>query len=138
MIIEKQEVDFETVGCIITFNKKYLLFHRSKENLWNSVAGKVEENEDAKTAINREIFEEMGIKIIPQFFVKTYHKYGDKKVSYNLFTFNFEKDPSDKINLDKEHDKYGFFDIEEALNLNLYEDEDYCLKLHNERSLNGT
>ena len=134
MIIETPEkVDILSVGCIIIFSNKYLLLHRKKDDLWNSLVGKFEDEDmSINAAIKREILEEVGLNIEPKFFSITYHKLNDRNVAYYIFEYEFENDPSEIIKLNNEHDKFGFFTFEEVLKLKLFEDEDYILKLFKE------
>jgi len=68
------------------------------------------------------------------FFDKTYHDYSGEIVEYDIFYHIFKEDPSEKIKL-AEADEFGFFSFEEALKLNLFEDEDYCLELFKNEKL---
>ncbi|MBS3149434.1 NUDIX domain-containing protein [Candidatus Woesearchaeota archaeon] len=133
MIINAPEkIDILNIGCIITYNNKYLLVHMKKEDKWKNISGKFEdEDKSINLSIKRKINEEVGLNIEPSFFIVTYHKIKDKNIAYYLFKYNFSFDPSDSIKLNDENDKFGFFSFEETLKLKLFEDEDYCLKLYN-------
>ncbi|MBT7706583.1 NUDIX domain-containing protein [archaeon] len=125
------KIDKITVGCILVYNGKFLLFHRADNSCWNSIAGNVDE-EDPVEAIRRELKEEIGLELAPEFFTTTYHDYAGETVEYNLFAYVFDEDPSDSIVLDPVHSEFKLFSLEEALKLKLFEDEDYCLKLYAE------
>lgn len=135
MIIEPpNSVDSLTVGCILVYNRKLLLLHRKKDDKWRSVNGIFEdEDKSVSISVKRKIQEILGLNIEPRFFTITYHNYNEKNVAYYIFNYDFNNDPSDMIKLDNENDKFGFFTFEEALKLNLFEDEDYCLKLFKEK-----
>jgi len=131
MIIKQpKQFDKEAVSCKITYKDKFLLLHRTKDNVWGSIAGGIENGETKEQAIEREIKEELNLEIKPEFFLTTHHKYGKEIVKYHIFHYNFKKDPSDSIKLNFESKEFGFFSINETQKLDLFEDEDYCLKLY--------
>jgi len=134
MIIENpNKIDKHTVGCIMTFKGKYLHLKRTKDNVWGSPAGSVEDGETPEQAIKREIKEELGLDIKPTFWKTTYHDFNNKEgtVAYHMFEYDFKEDPSDMIVLDKqESEELVLLPIEETLKLDLFEDEDYVIKLH--------
>lgn len=133
LIDNPANVNKRTVGCIMTLNGDYLLEPRTKDGLWGSVSGGIHDGETPKEAIIREIKEELGLEIKPSFFRTTHHTYGGKTVEYNIFEYEFHNNPSDKITLNKESHSFKFFTFDEAMELELYEDEDYCLTLHKNR-----
>jgi len=132
MLVQNPEkIDITAVSCYITHKGKYLLLHRTKDDFWGSIAGSVEPHDkNLQAAIEREIFEELGLKIRPRFFKTVHHSINGKIIAYNMFEYDFKDDPSNAIKLNNENRTFGFFTLEEALELNLYEDEDYCLALH--------
>ncbi|MFH1506208.1 MAG: NUDIX hydrolase [archaeon] len=134
LIEEPEKIDKHTVGIILTYKGKYLLTHRTLDALWGSVAGWIEEGETPEQAIIREIKEELGIDLEPEFFTTTYHNYDGKAIAYHIFTFDFKEDPSEKIALNDELALgFKFISLEEALKLDLFEDEDYVKTLHHKR-----
>ncbi|MBT3691258.1 NUDIX domain-containing protein [Candidatus Woesearchaeota archaeon] len=135
ILADPEKIDKITVGCVLVFEGKIILFHRTLDNFWNSVAGNMDDDENSDQAIKRELKEEIGLDIKPEFFTTTYHAYDGKVIKYNLFWHEFDSNPSDHIKLSSEHDKFDFFNLEDALKLNLFEDEDYCLKLFYEAFL---
>jgi len=138
MIIEKPSKDFkpdcEVVGCIIEHDSKILLLHRHEHkpegNTWTSPSGKIENNEAPKKAVIREIKEETGIKINPKQ-LKSYGKlfvhYPNYDFIYYLFYIKLENLPEIKIE-SKEYKNFIWIKPEEALKMNLIEDEDFCIK----------
>ena len=138
MIIEKpQKIDTHTVGCIMTYKRKYLHLKRVKDGVWGSPAGSVEDGETPEQAIIREIKEELGLDIKPVFWKTTYHNFNNNEgtVAYHMFEYDFKEDPSDMIVLDeKEAEEFVLLPIKETLKLNLFEDEDYVLKLHHKEN----
>ncbi len=123
------KVDRETVGCILKYDSKYLLLHRTKDGLWGSVAGSVISGETTYAAIVREIYEELSLEIDPKFFKTTYHAYDGVTVTYHLFYYFFDKDPRLTLKLNFESYTASLFTLDEATKLILYEDEEYCLHL---------
>ncbi|MSU60471.1 MAG: NUDIX domain-containing protein [Candidatus Staskawiczbacteria bacterium] len=55
-------IDF-TVAVFIVHNKKVLLVHHKKLNMWLPIGGHVELNEDTDQALLREIKEECGLEV---------------------------------------------------------------------------
>ncbi|HSX04046.1 MAG TPA: NUDIX hydrolase [Rhabdochlamydiaceae bacterium] len=115
----------EAAGCICRYQNKILLLRRHPDilhgNCWTEPAGKLEKNEDPKTAAIREAYEEAGlildgdkIEKITQFYIQ----WSDKKFIYHMFHTQFLVIPS--ITLDfKEHLEARWVTIEEALQLPL-------------------
>jgi len=138
MIIEKPSKNFkpkfETVGCEVEQDGKILLLHRqdhiSEGDTWTSPSGKIENNETPEKAMVREIKEETGIKINNKQ-LKSYGKlfihYPNYDFIYYLFYIKLEKLPEIKIE-NKEHKNFMWVKPEEALKMNLIEDEDFCIK----------
>ena len=116
----------------MTFKNKYLLFQRSKEKggLWNSVAGSKKSKETTAQAIQREIKEETGLTICPTFLTTTHHEYDGQIVAYHIFVYSFSVDPTKALVLNEESQNFGWFTLAEALKRALFEDEDFCLKMH--------
>lgn len=55
------------VGCFLEYNGKFLILlrqsHKPNGNTWGLPAGKVEENENERDAVVREVYEETGYKL---------------------------------------------------------------------------
>jgi dATP pyrophosphohydrolase len=101
---------------------KYLLLHRTVDekvypNLWQFITGSIEENEKAKDAAIRELAEETGLKpkslwIVP--YVLSF--YNSEWDSVNLCPFFATEVHGDSlIQLSDEHDDFGWFSYEEAI-----------------------
>lgn len=135
MLIDKTEnFNKEAVGCILTYRNKYFLVLRNKNNIWNSVTGNIEKTDiNPNAAIKRELYEEINLSIEPNYLVTTYHNYDGEIIKYYLFFHVLSKTEFYSIKLNEENKDKELFTLEEALNLKLYEDEDYCLKLHNKK-----
>ncbi|USN45101.1 MAG: NUDIX domain-containing protein [Candidatus Woesearchaeota archaeon] len=128
LLTQQTTFDREAAGCVLLYDGKFLLVFRSKDNVWNSVT-RHKEKESSQEAIEREIFEEIGLHIKPTLLTTLFHQYGSKVVKYDLFTYVFVENPLPQITLSEEHTDVNLFTLQEALQLQLYEDEDYCLRL---------
>ncbi|MCK5107710.1 MAG: NUDIX hydrolase [Nanoarchaeota archaeon] len=128
IIKDSSKIDQIGVGCILRYKGKFLIFERKKENVWGSVAGKLEENENIQDCIEREIFEKLGIRIKPRFFTTFLHFAYGKNVEYHLFSYELNEVEYNSIVLDeKEHHDQILVDLKETKKLKLFEDEYYCL-----------
>ena len=87
------------------------------------------QEETPQQAIERELKEELGLKIKPRVCTTTYHQYNQQKVAYHLFVHKFKEDPKKNIALNEEAYTYRWLTLKEAKKLPLFEDEEYCLEL---------
>ena len=98
---------------------KYLILKRAKtkmyEHLWQGVAGKIEEGEQAWEAAIRELKEETNLEPIMLFVAdhisKFYEKYGDR-INF-VPVFGIEVD-SEMISLSEEHSDFKWVDYDTA------------------------
>jgi 8-oxo-dGTP diphosphatase len=128
MIIKDKPIDQISVGCILLYKGKFLIFERKKENVWGSVAGKLEDHENIQECIEREILEELGIKIKPEYFTTIQHFAYGKNIEYHMFEYEINDKEFNSIELDKrEHGGQILVSLEDSKKLNLFEDEHYCL-----------
>ena len=126
---------FEVVSCFIEHNTKILLLHRQDHKpqggTWGVPAGKIEEGEDERGALVREIKEELGLVIerdTPDFVSKVYVKFEQYDFPYHMFRLKFLEKPLITVNF-KDHKRYAWVSPKEALDMNLIQDEDACIKL---------
>ncbi|HPS21186.1 MAG TPA: NUDIX domain-containing protein [Candidatus Paceibacterota bacterium] len=128
--------DIEVVGCLVENNGKILLLHRhdhkSQGGKWGIPAGKIDhrDNNDRKLAMIRELEEETGLIVNEEdlVFHKTFFvEYPDKKYFYHYHVINIKND-FDVCIEENEHQNYCWATPEEALDMSLVLDEDYCLK----------
>lgn len=132
MLYEIPPKDFEpileAVGCFIKCDGKILVLHRQNHrpegNTWGLPAGKIDNGENMKAAIIREIQEETGLKISDSevaFIKKFYVRYPDYDSIFNVFETNIRD--GGKIKIDKkEHKNFQWISPEDALKLDLIED----------------
>lgn len=79
------------VGIIFNSNKEKILITRRTNDqhlagYWEFPGGKVESNEDVRSALNRELFEELGIQVTKaEHFTTISHDYQDKKVLLDVW-----------------------------------------------------
>tara|TARA_Y100001934_G_C12245379_1_gene722432 strand:- start:478 stop:936 length:459 start_codon:yes stop_codon:yes gene_type:complete len=100
-------------------NLKFLILKRSKkkiyENLWQGVAGKIEENEFAWQTAIRELKEETGLNPFKMFVVdyvsKFYEKHGDRINIVPVFGIEVK---NKNVVLSDEHCKYKWLSFEKA------------------------
>ena len=122
------KIDQIAVGCTLIYKDKFLIFERKKENVWGSVVGKLEENENIQKCIEREIFEELNIKIKPKFFMTYTHFAYGKNIEYHLFVYELSEEEYSSIVLDeREHGAQILVNLEETEKLDLFDGEYYCL-----------
>lgn len=111
----------KVVAALIKKNNKYLIAKRStgSEDVlgkWEFPGGKVEENEDEKHAIEREIKEEFDMKVkAERFITNNICKYPSKTIDLRLYTCKYI---SGDFHL-HDHSKYLFVSKEEILNYDL-------------------
>jgi 8-oxo-dGTP pyrophosphatase MutT (NUDIX family) len=139
MIFNEQPENFvpemEVVACVVEHNNKILLLHRQDHkregNKWDHAAGKVDKSDlDIKKAMLRELREETGIVVNEEDlnFHKTFFvSHLGLNFFYHYFYLKFKNKPEVKIKED-EHKDFTWVTPEEALNMPLVMDEDYCLK----------
>jgi 8-oxo-dGTP pyrophosphatase MutT (NUDIX family) len=139
MIYTEQPKDFvsdvEVVGCLIECDGKILLLHRHDHKPqggeWGIPAGKMDkEDGSAIKAMIREIKEETGLTIQEEdlnFYKTFFVSYPEKNFIYHYHSVNLKERP--KIILsEKEHKDFSWVTLNEALEMPLIMDEDYCLK----------
>lgn len=127
--------DIQVVGCLVEFQGKILLLHRhenkSQGGKWGIPAGKIDNDDiNEKTAMLRELKEETGITVNEKnlAFYKTFFvEYPDKKYFYHYHKTKLNKEMNIIIQK-KEHQGFIWVTPEEALEMPLVMEEDYCLK----------
>jgi len=125
-------------AVIIGKNGRLLLAHKSDKGVypgtWGIFGGGIDEGEDKRTALNREVLEESGIDIskYPAILVqeakgeseKTLKETGERVfVKMNFFTYKvvlYDVDTdSIKVTIDREHIEYKWFEVRELKNIKL-------------------
>lgn len=139
MIYNKQPENFlpdiEVVGCLIECDNKILLLHRHdykpQGGKWGIPAGKMDATDtDKKIAMLRELKEETGLSLDVEdlIFHKTFFvSYPEKNFIYHYHSANLKEIP-EIILSESEHKDFSWVTVDEALEMPLIMDEDYCLK----------
>lgn len=114
----KSKID--VVAALIKKGDKILLCQRNKDdrygNLWEFPGGKIEPNESAKQAIEREIEEELGLKVEAKGLVDEFSD-EDPGLIIKVFLYSCEIKQGKPSALDCQN--WGFFTLKEAKNLDL-------------------
>ena len=128
----KKELD--VAGCYVECGGKFLLLHRHAHkpngSKWGIPAGKVDAGETPRKTMVRELREETGIKVTPDELCY----FGFVSVSnsiafyYHMFSITFEKVP-DVLLSPNEHQDFRWATSQEALAMDLVDDEDPCIRL---------
>jgi 8-oxo-dGTP pyrophosphatase MutT (NUDIX family) len=109
------------VVALIKRDEKFLLLKDSRElmlDYWGPPHGRCEEaDEDEQASVRREVLEETGLQVNPQ--RKIWTTEADTKVK--TVSFWLTEVVGGEIVIDKqESSEYGWFSLDEALNLKLY------------------
>lgn len=100
----------------------YLLLRRSEDSylpgIWQMVTGKLNQNEIASVAVQREILEETGIECLDIYNIDVTMFY-DQTKNHIAFSANFcgFTDVLDEVEISDEHDKYQWHNFSTAYNL---------------------
>ena len=128
---------FEVVSCFLESEGKILLLHRQDHKqqggTWGAPAGKREKGESIRQAIIREVSEETGILLEEKnlvHFKEVYVRYKDFDFTYHLFHQALDSGAAGAVRIDpEEHKAFAWKSPNEALQMNLIEDEDGCIRL---------
>lgn len=101
-------------------NIKFLLLKRTlqKGGFWQSVTGGAFFSEDKIEALKRELKEEIGIKKGVKNIINTNYSFSfidDEGNGLQEYVYGIEIDPKQKISISKEHTKYKWVTLQEAL-----------------------
>jgi 8-oxo-dGTP pyrophosphatase MutT (NUDIX family) len=124
---------FEVVSCFVEFDNKILLLlrqdHKPQANTYGVPAGKIDPGETAIQAMVREGKEETQISLDNITYIdKLYVRYPDYDFIYHMFHKRFDTQPNITIN-PNEHKIYIRKEPKEALEMNLIQDLDECIRL---------
>lgn len=124
---------FEVVSCFVEYKDEILLLlrqdHKPQPNTYGVPAGKVDPGETIRKAMKREGKQETkinlhGAKYIDKLFVR----YDDYDFIYHMFVKTLKKELKIEINIE-EHKSYTRVNPKKALEMNLIQDLDECIKL---------
>ena len=107
----------KVVAALLKKNEKFLIARRKKgkhlEFKWEYPGGKVENNEDEKSALKRELKEEFDISSnVGDFITESHYNYEDISINLRLYLID---DFSGDFSL-KDHDKIEWISIKEINN----------------------
>ena len=124
----------EVAQCYIECHGEILLLQRNRyvkyPETWWTPGGKVDEWENFTRAAIRETFEETGIKLDQskiKFLKKVYVQHKNHDILYYTHLYHIESKPDITL-APNEHQNYCWRTPEKALELELIEDEDLCIK----------
>ncbi len=104
--------------------------HKSEPNTYWVPAGKVDKWEKIDDAILREVQEETGLELKNiKYFKKLYVQYPEYEFIYHIYHKKLKEKPQIKINLE-EHKKHIWKSPEQALEENLIQELDACIKMY--------
>lgn len=112
---KKKEKDKNVCAVIVDNDNKILLLKRGEgapwmPNKWSLVGGRIDKDETAQQAVEREIKEETGLEI--KKFTKSFTIERHADSIEHVFACRYDGEPTD-INLDDENSNYGWYDISE-------------------------
>jgi 8-oxo-dGTP pyrophosphatase MutT (NUDIX family) len=130
---ENFDPKFEVVSCFVEYQEEILLLlrqdHKPQPNTWGVPAGKIDPGETAIQAMMREGKEETQISLDNITYIdKLYVRYPDYDFIYHMFHKRFDTQPNITIN-PNEHKIYIRKEPKEALEMNLIQDLDECIRL---------
>lgn len=125
---------FIVVSCFCEVQGRFLLLKRSLEKeqggSWCRLAGKVEKGESLKNALLRESAEETGIELKLKDLKSHNVVYiQNPRFDYIFHIYKVELNSQPVVRLNNEHIDFKWATPQEALKLNLIQDEDAVIKL---------
>ncbi len=119
---------FDVVGCYILCDDSFLLLHRHEHktsgDTWGLPAGKVDEGEELKEALLREVKEETGIAFAPdevEYFDSVFLRDGNFDMGWHMFSIRVPERPEVVID-PYEHLEYRWVSLAQAGEMNLIHD----------------
>ena len=139
MLFTERPADFETkitvVACYLQHADNFLLLqrqpHKPHGGKWGLPAGKVDEGEDLRAAVCREVFEETGIRISESELVDLgilWVRNNEHDFEYHSFAVEMKEEPRIKLSI-PEHQDHLWVSPAESLQMDLIHDLDECNKL---------
>jgi 8-oxo-dGTP diphosphatase len=105
---------FFSIKTLIVNNNKFLAVYNFEngQKLWDLPGGKMEFGETAEESLKREIFEELGIEIIPIKVIDTWNYIHDENCQITGIIY-FSEVKTDKIRISEEHDGFDWIGFEQ-------------------------
>ena len=138
MIVTDAITDFnkivDIVSCFLECDGKHLLLQRQSDvryaNQWGPPAGKVKPAESLEQAILREVEEESGIALSRDdisYFGSVDLRHGSFDFTYHIFSAKLTTQPEVILSA-REHQNYSWKTPNEALSVDMVEDQDWCVR----------
>lgn len=128
--------DIEVAACYLIHKDKVLMLHRAKHDgdCWALVAGTVEEGEEVRAGLVREMFEETGVVSAPEKleYVDTLHvRFPESDIVYHSYVLCVNDSECPRITLDpSEHQDFQWATFDEVYNLELIYGLKECFERH--------
>lgn len=124
----KEEIMNKSIACISTLNKKIFIAKRinvgDMGGKWEFPGGKVEENEDSKPAIKREMIEEFGVNTeILDYIASSTFVHREKERILEAYLISFEHDGIEKPFVLTEHTEYMWIEPEKIPELDFVDSD---------------
>lgn len=124
---------FEVVSCFVEYKNEILLLlrqdHKPQGNTWWVPAGKVDAGETIYEAMQREWKQETKLDLWDATYIDTlFVRYPEYDFVYHMFSKKFEEKPPVEIHI-QEHKKHIREDRKKALNMDLIQGLDECIKM---------
>lgn len=133
----REEIILVVAGVILRDHNEIFIARRASNKhlagYWEFPGGKVEDNEQEKDCLNRELLEELGINVkVKDFFMLNQHQYGDKKIVLKSYFCELEEPDSFVLN---DHDKVEWVKVKDLLKYKLAPADIPIAKALNERNI---
>lgn len=139
MFSEEEPEDFdpemEVVSCFIEHDGEMLLLqrqdHKPQGGTWGMPAGKIDDGENKREALSREVKEETGLEFSPEsfdHFETVYVRYPSYDFVYHMFYVSIDERQNVRVN-PEEYKGFGWFEPQEAMNLRSIRGLDKCVEM---------
>lgn len=130
------KIRFEIVSCFLDCGGEFLTLlradHKAQGNTWGVPAGKVEKSDASiEDAMIRELQEELQFDALKerfQYFTKVFIRFKEYDFIYHIFIYPLAEKPN--VILNSDHKEYRWVTPQQALSMNLIQDEDACIELY--------
>lgn len=133
----REETILVVAGVILREHNEIFIARRASNKhlagYWEFPGGKVEENEEEKDCLKRELLEELGVNAkVRDFFMVNQHQYGEKIILLKSYFCELEEPNNFVLN---DHDKVEWVKVKELLQYKLAPADIPIAKALNERNL---